>query len=65
MIGDDFSYFAELAPSAYFKLGVGSEELGMYPLHSPMLNPDEKALKIGAELLALIAVDFINNGGNL
>lgn len=63
MIGDDFSYFAELAPSAYFKLGVGSEELGMYPLHSPMLNPDEKALKIGAELLAKIAVEFIKTGG--
>lgn len=59
MTGDDFSYFAKLAPSSYFKLGVGSKALGMYPLHSSKLNPDEKALKIGAELLTQIAVDFI------
>lgn len=59
MAGDDFSYFAKEVPSAYFKLGVGNKLLN-YPIHSPMFNIDNKALAIGADLFAEIAVKFLN-----
>lgn len=61
MTGEDFAYFAQNVPSSFFKLGTGDEKLGMYPLHNSRINPDEKALCIGAEILAQVAVDFINN----
>lgn len=60
MTGDDFAYFAERIPSSYFKLGTGKESLGMYPLHSSKLNPDEDALVLGAKILAQTAIDYIS-----
>ncbi len=61
MIGDDFSYFGELVPASYFKLGVGNKDKGcIYPIHSPKFKADEDALPIGAALMAQIAVDYLN-----
>ncbi len=61
MAGDDFSYFGERVPSAYFKLGVGNRDKGaVYPIHSPRFVIDEDALPIGSALMAQIAVDFLN-----
>ena len=60
MTGDDFSYFAQAVPGAYFKLGVGNIKFNK-PLHNPEFNIDEKALPIGASLLAQIAIDFLGN----
>ncbi|MCC8169919.1 MAG: M20 family metallopeptidase [Oscillospiraceae bacterium] len=61
MAGDDFAYFGERVPSAYFKLGVGNKEIGAcYPIHSPKFKADENALPIGAALMAQTAVDFLN-----
>ena len=59
MTGEDFAYFAERVPASFFKLGTGNEKLGMYPLHNSRINPDEKALVIGTEILAQAAIDFI------
>ncbi len=58
MTGDDFSYFANLVPSSYFKLGVGNEKI-KNPLHSPYFNIDEDALALGAAIFAQIAVDYL------
>ena len=61
MTGDDFSYFSELVPGAYFKLGVGNKEIGAcYPLHSPKFKADDRALPIGAAIMAQSAVEFLN-----
>ncbi len=61
MTGDDFSYFSERVPGAYFKLGVGNKAIGAcYPLHSPKFKADERALPIGSAVLAQAAVDFLN-----
>lgn len=60
MTGDDFSYFSELVPGAYFKLGVGNKEIGAcYPIHSPKFKADERALPIGAAIMAQAAVEFL------
>ncbi len=61
MAGDDFSYFCERVPGAYFKLGVGNSDIGaVYPIHSPKFKADENALPIGAAVMAQTAVDFLD-----
>lgn len=61
MAGDDFSYFGENVPSAYFKLGVGNKEIGaIYPIHSPKFIADEDALPIGSAILSQTAVDYLD-----
>ncbi len=61
MAGDDFSYFGELVPSSYFKLGVGNEDIGAaYPIHSPKFKADEDALPIGVSVLVQCAIDFLD-----
>ena len=54
MIGDDFSYFAEKAPSSYFRFGV----YGKYPLHNAKMLPDENALMIGCRLFVNIVQKY-------
>ena len=65
MAGDDFSYFGENVPSAYFKLGVGHVEKGaVYPIHSPKFIADEDALPIGSAILSQTAVDYLDTYNN-
>ncbi len=60
MAGEDFAYFIERVPGAYFKLGVGNKAKGInYPIHSPKFTADESALPIGAALMAQIAADYL------
>lgn len=58
MTGDDFSYFAQLVPSSYFKLGVGNDDIKS-PLHSPDFDIDEKSIALGAAILAQSAIDYL------
>ena len=52
MGGEDFAGYLRRAPGAMFRLGVRSGELGAAPLHSPHFDIDERALGIGAAVLA-------------
>lgn len=61
MAGDDFSYYGQTVPSAYFKLGVGNADIGtVYPIHSPKFKADENAIPIGTDIMAQVAVDFLD-----
>ncbi|MDX8464791.1 amidohydrolase [Mesorhizobium sp. VK23B] len=60
-IADDFGYYSQRLPSAYFRLGIRNEEVGsVYPLHHPKFRVDEAALKVGAATLASAAVRFLS-----
>ena len=62
MTGDDFSYFSQAVPGAYFKLGVGNTQIdAVYPLHSPKFRADDNALPIGAAIMAQIAEEYLND----
>ena len=63
MAGDDFSYFGENVPSAYFKLG-NIEKGAVYPIHSPKFIADEDALPIGSAILSQTAVDYLDTYNN-
>jgi amidohydrolase len=57
MAAEDFSYYSHEVPSCFYRLGTGNEELDTcHSVHTPNFNIDESALKIGAGLLAYIAV---------
>ena len=48
MGGEDFSYFANEVPSAYFRLGILGENGGRpQTLHNEFLCPDERCMKTG------------------
>lgn len=60
MLGEDFSYFAQLVPSAYIKLGINGDGKGNYPLHSSKFDIDEKALEYGVKLATQTVIDYLN-----
>lgn len=58
MLGDDFSYIAENVPSCYFKLGCRNDaKISSNKLHTPNFNPNENAIKIGAEIFVNFILD--------
>jgi amidohydrolase len=57
---DDFGFYSEKRPSAYFRLGVRNELKGAaYPLHHPKFTIDEDAIGIGVETLMGTALAFL------
>ena len=58
MGGEDFSYFARLAPGCMFHLGVRNEALfEPKPLHSDKFQLDERALGIGSDIFVRLVLD--------
>lgn len=56
MGGEDFAYFAERIPGCMFRLGCRGDGNDGVPLHAPQFDIDEKALTVGAKLLARAVV---------
>jgi amidohydrolase len=57
MGGEDFAYYLQKKPGAFFFLGMGD---GQYaPHHHPEFDLDEKALPLGTHLLAEIALKYL------
>lgn len=60
--GEDFSFFCERLPCAYFwlgcrKPGVPFDQIS--PIHNGGFSPDENALPIGVEIIVQSALDFL------
>lgn len=62
MGGEDFALLANLAPGAMFGLGTKGEGGGR-TAHSPTFDIDERALPIGAAILAEAARRYLVDGG--
>ena len=54
--GEDFGWLVEQVPGAMFRLGTRTPGGPTYDLHQGNLRVDERAIGIGAEVLALAAV---------
>jgi len=54
MAGEDFSFYLQEFPGAYFYLGTGSNEAesNSWNWHHPRFNVDEKAMLTGMSVLA-------------
>jgi len=55
MGGEDFAFYQEHVPGAMIRLGCASPSAGGAPLHSASFDLDERALSIGAKVLARAA----------
>lgn len=56
MGSEDFACFLEQRPGAMFRLGVARDLTAITPLHTPTFDIDERALPLGAKLLARTVV---------
>lgn len=58
--GEDFSFYAEQIPGAFFRLGVGNGSLATsYPLHHPSFDLDEEGLCYGVAMLTGAALKYL------
>ena len=57
MGGEDFSYFLDHAPGAFFHIGCSpdADHIGA-PLHSAQFKPDERAIPIGISMEMALAL---------
>ena len=62
MAAEDFAFYQEIYPGAYFLLGSGSDETGStWSWHHPRYNVDERCFLTGAPLMAAIALFHRNS----
>jgi amidohydrolase len=63
MGADDMSLFLNEVPGCYFFVGGANAERGLAgPHHSPTFDFDERALDIGVQMLAGVALEFLHGG---
>lgn len=62
MAAEDFAYYSHQVPSCFYMLGIQNLEKGINSgLHTPTFDIDEDALKIGAGLMAFLALEELAN----
>lgn len=60
MAAEDFSYYSQQTDACFYRLGTRNEEKGITSgVHTPTFNIDEQALKVGAGLMAWLAVSAL------
>ncbi|CAN6314559.1 unnamed protein product [Urochloa humidicola] len=61
MAAEDFGFYAQKIPAAFFGIGVRNVEAGeAHHVHSPHMVIDEGALPIGAAFHAAVAIEYLN-----
>ena len=58
MLGEDFAYFGQYAPSVYFYLGTKMKDKETI-LHADNFDVDESAIELGASVLERFVLDFL------
>ncbi len=63
MGGEDFAYYLEKVPGAFFRLGCRNEEKGfIHPYHSSLFDIDEEVLPLGVEMFVRIIDQYLELG---
>jgi amidohydrolase len=65
MGGEDFSHYLDRVPGAMFRLGCAPSSTPAAPLHSPEFDLDERAIALGARILARAVVLWSNPARHL
>lgn len=61
MTAEDFSFYSQKVPACFFRLGVRNEDLGItYGVHHPKFDIDKNALKVGAGVMAQLALSALD-----
>ncbi len=58
MGSEDYSFYLACAPGAMFRLGCTSDQISGASLHNPVFDIDERALKIGTQIMARSVVHW-------
>jgi len=62
MTGEDFSYFSQIVPGCFYRLGTANSTKGIGSnLHKPDYNVDEDCLKTGMGIMAWIALNQLRD----
>ncbi|MBI3876301.1 MAG: amidohydrolase, partial [Verrucomicrobia bacterium] len=57
---EDFSYFQQVVPGFYFRLGVGNKAKGITAdTHTPEFDVDEECLVVGVKVMSNALLDFL------
>jgi amidohydrolase len=65
MTAEDFAYFTQVVPSCFYRLGTGNKSKGITSgVHTATFDIDPEALKIGAGLMAWLAVSELGVGSS-
>lgn len=60
MTAEDFAYFTHLIPGVYYRLGTGSEAMGITSnLHTSSFDVDETSIRIGMSAMSNAALCFL------
>jgi amidohydrolase len=59
---EDFSFFSNLVPGFYFKLGVVPEGKASGGHHTPTFYADDKAVPVGIRALSTLVLDYLAAG---
>jgi len=60
MAGEDFSFYLNEIPGAFFMVGTRNQEKNaIHPLHSPYFTMDEDVLVTAAAVMAKAAIDYL------
>ena len=60
MGGEDFSYFANVIPGFYYRLGVANVERNIIAgVHTAEFDVDENCLKVGVLSMASLVCDYL------
>ena len=59
MVGEDFAFFANEVPGAFYYVGCRKEGEDFYPLHNSRFAPDEEAMKTGIKLMVSAALEYL------
>ncbi len=61
MGGEDFSYYSQVLPSFFFRLGSGDKAKGITAdPHTPAFDVDEDCLVVGVKAMATLVVDYLD-----
>lgn len=60
MTAEDFSFYSQVVPACFFRLGVRNEAKGIiHGVHHPKFDADEDALPVGAACMANTAFQYL------
>ena len=62
-LGEDFAIYLQDLPGVFWTLGVRPPEAEeMCPLHNPGMAPDERAIRVGIDMLVATGLRFLKKG---
>ena len=60
MGGEDFSFYGQVVPAFFFRLGSGNKARGIVAeSHTPKFDIDEKCLEVGVKAMVNVVLDFL------